>query len=122
MVRLMGGCTEDAECRVALELVDPTAFSLDAVDDGSEERIEERDDVDGGSRLCELGRPDEIDEEYARLTAFPAEADSLFSCEARDVHADVAAEEVLQLASVSQAGDHLVVARLQQPHLRCVVH
>src|SRR5918994_152498 len=118
------GRAEDAQRRVALELVDPAAVLLDELDDDAEEPVEECHHL--GRRLPrgEPRGPGQVDEQRRHLTHLAAELDLAVVLErsARHVAAHVAAEEIVEALALAQPRGHPVEACLEQADLAAVVH
>src|SRR3954469_22127730 len=93
---------EHTQRRVALELVDPPVMAAHDVDDDAEEPVEQPEDLLRRALGGQRGRADEVDEEHGRLADLAAELDAALERLARDVLADVAAEEVAQALVLAQ--------------------
>ena len=101
---------EDAQRRVADELVDQPTVVLRRLDDGAEELVQRIDDLGGRAVDGETGRADDVDEQRRGEAFLPAETHPLLECLAGDVRPDLAAEQVAQPFALAQPRGHPVEA------------
>ena len=97
------------------------ALVVDDVDDHAEEVVEQLDDLARRPLVGQLGRADQVDEQHGDVELLAAERDAALQRLARDVLADLAAEEVAEALALAQPVDHAVEPGLQQPDLAAVV-
>ena len=114
-------CTEDGERGVALEFVHESTVASDDGHHHPEELVQQVDDLSRWPIHGQPRRADDVDEQYADVAFLAAEFCSGLDGLARDVLADVPAEQVAQLLPLTQVGDHVVEARLQKPQVGAVV-
>ena len=112
-IRVFQRCTEDAQGRVAQELVDETAVLPDGFDDDVEELVEQVDDFAWRMGGGQLGRAHQIDEQHRDVAFLAAQFGTALQCPSRDVLADVAAEQVAHALAFTEFADHVVEAGLQ---------
>src|SRR5438132_2997422 len=117
---MLHGSAEDAQCCVALELVDQAAVLLRHGDDRAEEVVEQRDDLLWWTAHGEARRSQQVDEEHSAPPSLPTELDSVLEGATDHTLADVTTEEVTQLFALAETGDHAVETSRQQPHLGAV--
>ena len=120
-VRVFDGGAEDGQRRVTLELVDEAAVPVHGVHDDPEELVEDRHHLGGGPRRRQLRRPDQVDEQHRDVAFLAAQLGAALQGAARDVLADVAAEQVAQPLPFGQVAHHVVEPGLQQAQLAGVV-
>ena len=95
---------------------------LDHLDDDAEELVEAGDDLLRRVLGGQLRGADEVDEQHRHLQLLAAQLDPAFHRGARDVLADVAAEQVAQLLALAQPRVHPVEAGLEQAEVAAVEH
>lgn len=108
---------EDAQRRIALELVHQAAVDHCCVDDDGEQPVELVDEVAWFQPVREGCRADHIDEECGDFTHVPCEVHALIECSLGDVGPDVPTEEVAQPVAFTQALRHIVHRTFEQTDL-----
>ncbi len=85
---------EDAQCRIAFELVDQAAVDHRRVDNDGQQPVELVDEVPWFEPVREGCRADDIDEKRRDFSHVPGEVHALLECPLDNIGSDVPAEEI----------------------------